>query len=759
MEATRDGGTQPNQAARPGARAIWAWPRLPPDPGFAGLRRAARAALVASGAFALAKLVGSDPQFSTFLVFGCFALIVLGDFGGLRPARAAAYSGATLIGAGLVALGTLLSPVPWQAALGMFGVGFCVQFAGVFGSYAAAGQTALQLSFVLAASIPAPDGSLGARLAGWCCAGVLATLACVFLWPRFERDSLRREAALACRAVAALVEAERQGFAQPEILARRETARTAVDALRRSYAATPKRPAGPARRDRAFVELLGELERMLNLVTGLLDPLLRARHPCLDTGKVLAGTMTRALEASADLLVGRGGPPDLAALQAARLAHRQALDRWAETELESGGEPATILDSLQADDALRIVSYLALAAAANAVIVTGGQVDASLHLPVETPRRPGIAGLLARVVSTVRTYLVPNSPVLHGSLRVGLGLAMAVLLSRQLRLDHGFWVVLATLSVLRTNALATGRTTVQALAGTTAGFVISAIFTVVAGLHPTVLWISLPAAIFVASYAASAFGFVAGQAAFTVTVVILFNLLSPAGWQLGLVRVEDVAIGATISIVIGLLLWPRGARGEFRREMAELFEAVGQFLSRTFDHALQHGTRDEVLVARDRAARAHARAGEAFDRLLREHGAHSLEPRQAAAMVASGGHALVAGDLLSVMAEKGYHASGDARELADLHAEAHALVATFERLATYLRTMRPVESGTRLSDDRIRAANLRLLRDWRTRAADVRTAIMAVTLAEWLQFLNQLTAGLEQPVAATIQAARIPWWR
>jgi hypothetical protein len=128
-------------------------------------------------------------------------------------------------------------------------------------------------------------------------------------------------------------------------------------------------------------------------------------------------------------------------------------------------------------------------------------------------------------------------------------------------------------------------------------------------------------------------------------------------------------------------------------------------------------------------------------------------------MVASGGHALVAGDLLSVMAEKGYHASGDARELADLHAEAHALVATFERLATYLRTMRPVESGTRLSDDRIRAANLRLLRDWRTRAADVRTAIMAVTLAEWLQFLNQLTAGLEQPVAATIQAARIPWWR
>ncbi|MGH2410104.1 MAG: FUSC family protein, partial [Chloroflexota bacterium] len=534
----------------------------------------------------------------------------------------------------------------------------------------------------------------------------------------------------------------RQGFAQPELLAQRKTAEAAVDALRRSYAATPKRPAGPARGDRAFAELLAELERILVLVTGLLDPLLRAHHPCLDAGQALAATLTRALDASADLLAG-GAPPDLAALQAARLAHRQALDRWAETALEEGGDPAAILDGLQADDALRIVSYLALAAAANVVIVTGGQVDAGLHLPVETPRRAGPAGLLARVVSTIRIHLVPTSPVLHGSLRVGLGLALAVLLSRELRLDHGFWVVLATLSVLRTNALATGRTTIEALAGTTAGFVISAIFMVWAGLHPTVLWLSLPIVIFLASYAASAFGFVAGQAAFTVTVVVLFNLISPAGWRLGLVRVEDVAVGAAISIAVGLLLWPRGARGEFRRAMAELFDSVGQFLGRTFDQALQHGARDDVLLARARAARAHARAGEAFDRLLRERGAHSLEPRQAAAMVAAGGHALVAGDLLSGMAEKGYQAPGHARELAELHAQAHTLVDTFGRLATQLRTMRPVATGRPLADDRVREANLRLLRGWRSHAIDVRTAIAAVTIAEWLHFLNQLTAGLE----------------
>jgi hypothetical protein len=38
------------------------------------------------------------------------------------------------------------------------------------------------------------------------------------------------------------------------------------------------------------------------------------------------------------------------------------------------------------------------------------------------------------------------------------------------------------------------------------------------------MWIALPVAIFCASYAASAVGVVAGQAAFTVMAIIIFNL-------------------------------------------------------------------------------------------------------------------------------------------------------------------------------------------------------------------------------------------
>jgi uncharacterized membrane protein YccC len=148
-------------------------------------------------------------------------------------------------------------------------VGFAVQFAGVFGGYIAAAQTALLLSFVLAVSVPAPAAAVGPRLAGWLVAGLIATLSGVFLWPRFERLHLRRTAAEACRALARLVRAQRRGAgpegADVELAHHQAAARVAVEAVRHQYTATPKRPAGPTRRDRAFVELLTELERFLDV--------------------------------------------------------------------------------------------------------------------------------------------------------------------------------------------------------------------------------------------------------------------------------------------------------------------------------------------------------------------------------------------------------------------------------------------------------------------------------------------------------------
>ena len=85
------------------------------------------------------------------------------------------------------------------------------------------------------------------------------------------------------------------------------------------------------------------------------------------------------------------------------------------------------------------------------------------------------------------------------------------------------------------------------------------------------LWVLLPLAILFAGVAPAAISFAAGQAAFTLTLVILFNIIAPAGWRVGLVRVEDIAIGCAVSLVVGLLFWPRGAAAALRQALAEAY--------------------------------------------------------------------------------------------------------------------------------------------------------------------------------------------
>jgi hypothetical protein len=174
----------------------------------------------------------------------------------------------------------------------------------------------------------------------------------------------------------------------------------------------------------------------------------------------------------------------------------------------------------------------------------------------------------------------------RSSLRGALALAAAVAVADLSSVQHGFWVVLGTLSVLRTSAASTGATAWRALAGTVVGFIVGAVLLLAIGTGQTALWVALPVAVLVAAYAPGTTPFLVGQAAFTVTIVVLFNLLAPAGWRVGLLRVEDVAIGCAVSLVVGVLFWPRGAASVVAEDLADAFRQGAQYLTQAVDWAL-----------------------------------------------------------------------------------------------------------------------------------------------------------------------------
>ena len=195
-------------------------------------------------------------------------------------------------------------------------------------------------------------------------------------------------------------------------------------------------------------------------------------------------------------------------------------------------------------------------------------------------RQPaGLAGPLASAQERAAAHVQRHSVWLHNSVRGAVGLALAVLVANLAGVQHSFWVVLGTLSVLRSNALSTGQNVVRGLVGTAAGFVVGAGLLALVGTDTTLLWCLLPLAVLFAGFAPAAISFAAGQAAFTLTLVILYNILEPAGWRVGLLRVEDIALGCGVSLAVGVLLWPRGAAAALGQALADAYTHSARFLA------------------------------------------------------------------------------------------------------------------------------------------------------------------------------------
>ena len=189
-----------------------------------------------------------------------------------------------------------------------------------------------------------------------------------------------------------------------------------------------------------------------------------------------------------------------------------------------------------------------------------------------------------------RRNLTPRSVHFQNSVRLAFGLALARLVVGLFDLSHGFWVAFATLVVLKTSAAGTRATAVQAAVGTAIGFGVTTAFIASFGVHDVVYAVLLPVVVFAAFYLPGAVSFVAGQACFTMVIVVLFNLIKPAGWSVGLLRLEDVLVGVVIGLVIGLAIWPRGAVSELRRVVASLFTVASGFARSTVTTSIGIGS-------------------------------------------------------------------------------------------------------------------------------------------------------------------------
>ena len=521
-------------------------------------------------------------------------------------------------------IGTAVSGIEWLAVLVTIPVTFGIFFAGVAGPNAASGAIAALFPYVLPVATAGTVSMIPDRLAGWWLASAVSTVAVLVISPPSPGDRLRAAAAGSARALAAALDAAARGTATP---ADHQACRAAKHELMSAFASTPYRPTGLATSDQAMASVVQYLEWCTALVADATDGhqnLDRADPPDRDLFAETAVVLRQAGDLLAD---GDGTAP---------LPDVDELERRREASIayHQSAAPDDDYDSVQAAARhafhAQVISLAVRGLVADALIATRRADPETIAArrrgwygaqPEGTDAERRVAALYGALGVLTRHASIRSVWFLN-SLRASVALAAAVLVADVSGVQHGFWVVLGTLSVLRTNAASTESTALRALGGTVIGFVVGALLLLGIGTSTPALWVALPIAIAVAAYAPGTLPFIFGQAAFTVVIVVLFNLLVPVGWKVGLLRIQDVAIGCAVSLVVGVLFWPRGAASVVGDDLADAFRVGAAYLTESVQWAL--GTRHEAPDAGPAAVTAGIRLDEALRGFLAEQGAKHL---------------------------------------------------------------------------------------------------------------------------------------
>jgi uncharacterized membrane protein YccC len=612
-------------APLPQSAAKARWPRLAWRPVWSrpAALRALRAVLVIPSVFALTYEGFGNLQMALFAAFGGFASLIVASFGGSRRDKFVAHLGLAVTGSIALIIGTAVSGIEWLAVLVTIPVAFAIFFAGVAGPNLASGVNGALFGYLLPVATPGTVSMIPDRLAGWWLASVVATAAVLLLSPPSPGDRLRAAAAASARELAAYLEASVRGTLAA---ADRDAFKRARDELTSVFASTPYRPTGLATTDRGLASVVQLLEWCATLIADATDGHLRLDSAPLCDRELFAAIVA-VLRQTGDLLAGQDGTvalPDVGELE-----RRQEISVTCHRSLDPGGDDDLVEVTARRDIHAATISIAVRAMVGDALIATrraGPETIVARRRRWYRARPQGTAGRRAAELSGAIRVMAGQasfrSVSFLNSLRGSLALAAAVLVADETGVQHGLWVVLGALSVLRTNAASTGSTALRALAGTVIGFVAGALLLLGLGTSTPVLWTALPIAIAVAAYAPGTLPFAVGQAAFTVLVLVLFNLLQPVGWKLGLLRVQDVAIGCAVSLVVGVLFWPRGASSVVGDDLADAFRRGATYLTQAVDWAL--GTRRDPPDTAAAAVTAGARLDEALRGYLVEQGAKRL---------------------------------------------------------------------------------------------------------------------------------------
>jgi len=212
---------------------------------------------------------------------------------------------------------------------------------------------------------------------------------------------------------------------------------------------------------------------------------------------------------------------------------------------------------------------------------------------------PAVARLRRRLARTGE-QLIGGRMAWQFTIRLMLCTGVAAILSEVLPIQRSYWLVLTTGIILKPDYGSVFDRAVQRALGTIIGAVLGAVLLAIVPYGP---WLLLPFGVLAALVPygkARSFGLTATF--LTPLVVLLIDLLSPAGWHLAATRALDTLLAAAVVLIVGYLPWPSAWQAHLPGQFAETLRAVSAYM----DQALV--ATPAARIAETGSARASSRA-------------------------------------------------------------------------------------------------------------------------------------------------------
>jgi uncharacterized membrane protein YccC len=534
--------------------------RVPGDAGWyrdrAALEAAARLAVVVVAPFLALYFAGAE-LVAIWAMLGALN-IVLSGFGGSRRLVVLSTVALTLAMAVAALVGPLIAHSDAAVVLTTLAAGFAAGWLGLLSDYWRVGGPLALIVFVISVSLPGDLGT-GVEAAIGILIGGAAALGGLLVVRTAGSAGLRDRLATSFEATAdALGSVIRSDGLDLGALRRQ------LDETRDFLADNAWAPTGRAPAEHLRVALIHDAERIAGDV-GRLAALLGEEPLGQDERELVAPGVEAAVEAIQELA---GSIRDERPAEVARL--RAAVGEPGDA---SSGPGLIALGGL-ADDVI--------GAAANATAIArllSGPGGASVTDPgrrEEYDRRSERRAYR----DALRRELNRESPYFLYGLRLGIAVAAGTWLYLALGLSdaHGLWIPVTIIVVLQPTVSGSVERALERIGGTLVGVAIAlGLLALIQNDEPAIV-VLFPFLLFATVYLGR-IDYAVAVVFITLSVVLLFNLLAPAGGSTGLERLTGTVIGLAIGVAATFALWPRSLHRTLVASAANLIDASGRCLA------------------------------------------------------------------------------------------------------------------------------------------------------------------------------------